>query len=174
MSSKFDRFLNRCWSHFGFILAPTCSPRGRPNRPRQLKNRPGLDQKSLRNRSKCRPRAAREPRTVQEPAESLQRWFLEPLGSILDRFWDDLGRKLKQFWIDFCIRVETHVKIRKWVSKVMGFNIFIHFSKQNAQGATKFKTKRMADSRKFGTYFGNFAAHIYRKKYLKTAVRGTS
>ena len=79
-----------------------------------------------------------------------------------------------RFWIDFGIRVETHVKIRKWASKVMGFTIFIHFSKQNAQGATEFKTKRMADLRKFVTYVGNFAVHIYRKKSLKTQVRGTS
>ena len=78
------------------------------------------------------------------------------------------------FWIDFGIRVDTHVKIRKWASKVMGFTVFIHFSKQNAQGATKFKTKRMADFSEFWKYFGNFAAHLCRKKSLKTPVRGQS
>ena len=82
--------------------------------------------------------------------------------------------KVVQFWIDFGIRVETHVKIRKWASKVMGFTIFIRFSKQNAQDISNFKTKRMADLSKFGTHFDNFAAHSCRKKSLKTRVRGTS
>ena len=82
--------------------------------------------------------------------------------------------KVGKFWIDFGIRVDTHVKIRKWASKVMGFTVSIHFSKQNAQGATKFKTKRMADLPKLGAYFGNFAANVCRKKSLKTRVRGTS
>ena len=82
--------------------------------------------------------------------------------------------KVGKFWIDFGIRVDTHVKIRKWASKVMGFTVFIRFSKQNAQDTTKFKTKRMADLPKFGTYFGNFAANMCRKKLLKTPVRGQS
>ena len=82
--------------------------------------------------------------------------------------------KVGQFWIDFSIRVDTHAKIRKWVSKVMCFTVFMRFSKQNAQDITKFKTKRMAYLREFGTQFDNFAAYIYRKKSLKTPVRGTS
>ena len=82
--------------------------------------------------------------------------------------------KVGQFWIDFSIRVDTHAKIREWVSKVMRFTVFICSSKQNARGIAKFKTKRMADLREFGTHFDNFAAYIYRKKSLKTQVRGTS
>ena len=82
--------------------------------------------------------------------------------------------KVGQFWIDFDIRVDTPVEIRKWVSKVMGFTAFMRFSKQNAQDIAKFKTKRMADSPKFGAHFDNFAAHTHRKKSLKTPVRGTS
>ena len=82
--------------------------------------------------------------------------------------------KVGQFWIDFGIRVDTHAKIRKWVSKVMGFTVFMRFSKQNAQDTTKFKTKRMADLHEFGAHFDNFAAYMCRKKSLKTRVRGTS
>ena len=82
--------------------------------------------------------------------------------------------KVGQFWIDFGIRVDTHAKIRKWVSKVMCFTVFMRFSKQNAQDIGKFKTKRMADLHEFGTHFDNFAAHMCRKKSLKTRVRGTS
>ena len=82
--------------------------------------------------------------------------------------------KVGKFGIDFDIRVDTPVEIRKWVSKVMGFTAFMRFSKQNAQDISKFKTKRMADLREFGTQFDNFAAHLCRKKSLKTRVRGTS
>ena len=82
--------------------------------------------------------------------------------------------KVNQFWIDFGIQVDTHMKIRKWVSKVMCFTVFMRFSKQNARDTTKFKTKRIADLHKFGTHFDNFAAHLCRKKSLKTPVRGQS
>ena len=82
--------------------------------------------------------------------------------------------KVGQFWIDFGIQVDTHAKIRKWVSKVMCFTVFMRFSKQNAQDIAKFKTKRMADLSEFGTHFDNFAAHMCRKKSLKTRVRGAS
>jgi len=82
--------------------------------------------------------------------------------------------KVDQFWIDFGIQVDTHAKIRKWVSKVMCFTVFSRFSKQNAQDISNFKTKRMADLSEFGTHFDNFAAHLCRKKSLKTRVRGTS
>ena len=82
--------------------------------------------------------------------------------------------KVGKFGIDFDIRVDTPVEIRKWVSKVMRVTEFMRFSKQNAQDVTKFKTKRMADLRKIGTHFDNFAAHLCRKKSLKTRVRGTS
>ena len=78
--------------------------------------------------------------------------------------------KVDEFWIDFGIQVDTHAKIRKWVSKVMGFTVFMRFSKRNAQDITKFKTKRMADLRKFVTHFDNSAAHMCSKKSLKTRV----
>ena len=82
--------------------------------------------------------------------------------------------KVGQFWIDFDIRVDTPVEIRKWVSKVMCFTVFMRFSKQNAQDISKFKTKRMADLREFRAHLDNFAPHMCRKKSLKTRVRGTS
>ena len=82
--------------------------------------------------------------------------------------------KVGQFLIEFRIQVDTHAKIRKWVSKVMCFTVFSRFSKQNAQDISNFKTKRIADLSEFGTHFDNFAAHLCRKKYLKTRVRGTS
>ena len=79
-----------------------------------------------------------------------------------------------QFGINFGIQVDTHAKIRKWVSKVMCFTVAVRFSKQNAQDIAKFKTKRMADLHEFGSHFDHFAAHISRKKSLKTRARGTS
>ena len=78
------------------------------------------------------------------------------------------------FKTDFDIQVDTHAKIRKWISKVMCFIVSLRFSKQNAQDIAKSKTKRMADSPKFVAHFDNFVAHTYRKKSLKTQVRGTS
>ena len=56
----------------------------------------------------------------------------------------------------------------------MCFIVFLQFLKQNAQDTAKFKTKRMADSPKFAAHFGNFVAHPYKKKLLKTRVPGTS
>ena len=47
------------------------------------------------------------------------------------------------FKTDFGIQVDTHAKIRKWVSKVMCFTVFMRFSKQNAQDISKSKTKHI-------------------------------
>ena len=82
--------------------------------------------------------------------------------------------KETEFWIDFDIRVNTHAKIRKWVSKVTCFTTFSIFSKQNVQDVAKSKTKRMADLPRFGIHLDNFTTQRYREKSLKTPVRGTS
>ena len=78
------------------------------------------------------------------------------------------------FWIDFDIRVDTHAKIRKWVSKVTCFTTFPIFLKQNAQDVVKSKMKRMADLPRFGIHLDSFTTQRYREKSLKTRVCGTS
>ena len=79
-----------------------------------------------------------------------------------------------QFSIDFDVRIDTHVEIRKWRSKVVRFTTFVNFSNQNALEAGAFKTKCLRDLPKFGAILEQLAAQSSRKKWCKTQVRGTS
>ena len=79
-----------------------------------------------------------------------------------------------QFSIDFDVRVDTHVEIRKWGSKVVRFTTFSESSKQNELEADAFKAKRLTDLSKSGAILEQLAAQSSRKKWFKTQVRGTS
>ena len=85
-----------------------------------------------------------------------------------------IRREKPLFSIDFDVRVDTHVEIRKWRAKVVRFTTFVDFSKQNALEAGAFKTKCLRDLSKFGAILEQLAAQSSRKKWFKTQVRGTS